>query len=119
MLCARFCPSLRPSPPARLLPSCSVPAMAGRARLAHSRCGQGWLAVLDPSWVRFPLGPLVSGSGRLLQLTETPENKPVEPTEIVEPEPGVEFVVEPEDNQGEPEIVFGHFYPADFGAGEE
>jgi hypothetical protein len=33
-------------------------------------------------------------------VTETPENEPIEPTKIVEPEPGVEFMVEPEDNQG-------------------
>jgi hypothetical protein len=33
-------------------------------------------------------------------VTETLENEPVEPTEIIEPEPDVEFVVEPEDNQG-------------------
>jgi hypothetical protein len=33
-------------------------------------------------------------------LTETPENKPIEPTKTIEPEPGVEFIVEPEENQG-------------------
>jgi hypothetical protein len=33
-------------------------------------------------------------------VTETLENEPVEPAETVEPEPGVEFVVEPEENQG-------------------
>jgi hypothetical protein len=33
-------------------------------------------------------------------VTETPENEPVEPAKIVETEPGVEFVVEPEYNQG-------------------
>jgi hypothetical protein len=31
---------------------------------------------------------------------KTPENEPVEPTETAEPKPGVEFVVEPEENQG-------------------
>jgi hypothetical protein len=31
-------------------------------------------------------------------VTETPENEPVEPTEIVKTEPGVGFVVEPEEN---------------------
>ena len=33
-------------------------------------------------------------------VTESSENEPVEPTETVEPEPGVQFVVEPEFNQG-------------------
>ena len=33
-------------------------------------------------------------------VTETPESEPVEPTESVEPAPGVEFVVEPEANKG-------------------
>jgi hypothetical protein len=32
-------------------------------------------------------------------VTETLEDEPVEPAEIVETELGVEFVVEPEDNQ--------------------
>ena len=32
-------------------------------------------------------------------VTETPENKTVKPTEFVEPEPGVELVVDPEENQ--------------------
>ena len=31
---------------------------------------------------------------------EPSESEPVEPTENVEPEPGVEFVVKPEENQG-------------------
>jgi hypothetical protein len=33
-------------------------------------------------------------------VTETSENEPVEPAEIIETKPGVEFVVEPEENQG-------------------
>ena len=33
-------------------------------------------------------------------VTETPESEPVELAESVEPEPGVEFLVEPEENQG-------------------
>jgi hypothetical protein len=33
-------------------------------------------------------------------VTETPENEPVEPAETFETEPGVEFIVEPEENQG-------------------
>jgi hypothetical protein len=33
-------------------------------------------------------------------VTETSENEPVEPAKTVETEPGVEFVVEPEENQG-------------------
>jgi len=32
-------------------------------------------------------------------VTQLSENEPVEPTETVEPEPGVQFVVEPEVNQ--------------------
>jgi len=54
-------------------------------------------------------------------VTGPSENEPVEPAESVEPEPGVPFVVESEVNPvaGEPEVVFGHFYPADPTAGEE
>jgi len=54
-------------------------------------------------------------------MTESSEVEPVEPTESIEPEPGVQFVVEPEVNQvaGEPKGVFGHFYPTDPNAGEE
>ena len=33
-------------------------------------------------------------------MTEPSENEPVEPAESVEPEPGVQFMVEPEVNQG-------------------
>jgi hypothetical protein len=33
-------------------------------------------------------------------VTETPEDEPVEPSATVEAEPGVEFVVESEENQG-------------------
>ena len=33
-------------------------------------------------------------------VTESSENDPVEPTESVEPEPGIPFVVESEVNQG-------------------
>jgi hypothetical protein len=33
-------------------------------------------------------------------VTETLEDEPVEPAEAVEAEPGAEFIVEPEDNQG-------------------
>jgi hypothetical protein len=33
-------------------------------------------------------------------VTETPEHEPVEPAEIVETELRVDFIVEPEDNQG-------------------
>jgi hypothetical protein len=33
-------------------------------------------------------------------VTETSENEPVEPAETVEAEPGAEFVVEQEENQG-------------------
>jgi hypothetical protein len=33
-------------------------------------------------------------------VTETPKDEPVEPSTTVEAEPGVEFVVESEENQG-------------------
>jgi hypothetical protein len=33
-------------------------------------------------------------------VTETPEDEPIEPTETVETEPGAEFIVEQEENQG-------------------
>ena len=33
-------------------------------------------------------------------VTQPSESEPVEPTEVAEIEPGVEFVVEPEANQG-------------------
>jgi hypothetical protein len=32
-------------------------------------------------------------------VTEIPENEPVKPAEIVETEPRIDFIVEPEDNQ--------------------
>jgi hypothetical protein len=31
-------------------------------------------------------------------VTETPENEPIKPAETVEPKPGVELLVEPEEN---------------------
>jgi hypothetical protein len=33
-------------------------------------------------------------------VTETPKNEPIELAETVEPKPGVEFVIELEENQG-------------------
>ena len=33
-------------------------------------------------------------------VTETPESEPIEPTKNIEPVPGVEFIVKPEENQG-------------------
>ena len=42
---------------------------------------------------------LMHTSHSCIIVTETPESKPVEPAESVEPEPGVEFLVEPEENQ--------------------
>ena len=33
-------------------------------------------------------------------MTQPSENEPIEPAEVVEPEPGVEFVIVPEENQG-------------------
>jgi hypothetical protein len=43
---------------------------------------------------------LMHASHSCIIVTETPENKPIEPAETVEPEPGVEFIVELEENQG-------------------
>ncbi|CAN6355431.1 unnamed protein product, partial [Urochloa humidicola] len=48
-------------------------------------------------------------------VTEVPESETVEP----EPEVGEEAFVETEENQGEPELVFGHFYPVDPSVGDE
>ena len=42
---------------------------------------------------------LMHTSHSCIIVTETPESKPVEPAESVEPEPGVEFLVELEENQ--------------------
>jgi len=50
---------------------------------------------------------LILASHSCIIVTESSENEPVKPTESVEPETGVQFVVEPEVNQGEPEVVFG------------
>ena len=43
---------------------------------------------------------LMHASHSCIIVTESSENEPVEPTESVEPEPGVQFAVEPEANQG-------------------
>ena len=43
-------------------------------------------------------------------VTEPSEVEPVEPTESVEPEPGVQFVVEPEANQGKQLIKIPYSY---------
>ena len=43
---------------------------------------------------------LILVSHSCIILTEPSENEPVEPTESVEPVPGVQFVIEPEANQG-------------------
>ena len=43
---------------------------------------------------------LILASHSCIIVTELSEVEPVEPTESVEPEPGVPFVVEPEVNQG-------------------
>jgi hypothetical protein len=53
---------------------------------------------------------LMHASHSCVIVIETPENEPVEPAETVEPEPGVEFVVEPEENQGKQlsMILFTH-----------
>jgi hypothetical protein len=43
---------------------------------------------------------LMHASHSCIIVTESSEIEPVEPTESAEPEPGVQFVVEPEVNQG-------------------
>ena len=43
---------------------------------------------------------LILASHSCIIVSESSENEPVEPAESVEPEPGVQFVVEPEVNQG-------------------
>jgi hypothetical protein len=43
---------------------------------------------------------LMHTSHSCIIVTETSENEPVEPAETVEAEPGAEFVVEQEENQG-------------------
>ena len=43
---------------------------------------------------------LILASHSCIIVSELSENEPVEPAESVEPEPGVQFVVEPEVNQG-------------------
>ena len=39
-------------------------------------------------------------------VTEPSENEPVEPAESVDPEPGVQFMVDPEVNQGKQLSIF-------------
>ena len=43
---------------------------------------------------------LMHTSHSCIIVTETPESETIEPTEFVEPEPDVEFVADPEENQG-------------------
>ena len=43
---------------------------------------------------------LIHASHSCIIVTESSENEPVEPAESVEPEPGVQFAVEPEANRG-------------------
>ena len=49
---------------------------------------------------------LILASHSCIIVTEPSEVEPVEPTESVEPEPGVPFVVEPEVNQGKQLSIF-------------
>ena len=49
---------------------------------------------------------LIIASHSCILVIEPSENEPVEPTESVEPEPGVPFVVEPEANQGKQLSIF-------------
>ena len=43
---------------------------------------------------------LTLASHSYIIVTEQSENEPIEPAKSIEPEPGVQFVVEPEVNQG-------------------
>ena len=43
-------------------------------------------------------------------VTESSENEPVEPTESMEPEPGIPFVVEPKVNQGKQLSIIPYTY---------
>ena len=49
---------------------------------------------------------LILASQSCIIVTEPPEKEPFEPAESVEPEPGVQFVVEPEVNQGKQLSIF-------------
>ena len=49
---------------------------------------------------------LILASHSCIIVTEASEVEPVEPTESVEPEPGVSFAVEPEVNQGKQLSIF-------------
>ena len=49
---------------------------------------------------------LMHASHSCIIVTESSEVEPVEPTESLEPEPGVQFVVEPEVNQGKQLSIF-------------
>ena len=43
-------------------------------------------------------------------MTETQENKPVEPAELPNPNPELEYVVEPEENQGKQLCIIPYTY---------
>jgi hypothetical protein len=43
-------------------------------------------------------------------VTKTLENEPVEPTESIEPEPMIEFVVQPEENQSKQLSMISYAY---------
>jgi hypothetical protein len=49
---------------------------------------------------------LMHASHSCIIVTETSENEPVEPAKTVEPEPGVELVIELEENQGKQLSMF-------------
>ena len=49
---------------------------------------------------------LILASHSCIIVTEPSDVEPVEPTESVEPEPGIPFVVEPEVNQGKQLSIF-------------
>ena len=53
---------------------------------------------------------LILASHSCIIVTEPSENEPVEPAESVEPEPGVQFMVEPEVNQGKQLSIIPYTY---------
>ena len=53
---------------------------------------------------------LILASHSCIIMTELSEVEPVEPAELIEPEPGVQFVVEPEVNPGKQLSIISYTY---------